>query len=159
VNTLLCKHSSIQAQLEETNLDLEQDFRNKLKEAELKCLRIEDEIYKIKEEKEQALIAITEAERQIMLWEKKIQLGRETKDALDPNVGATEIRDMQSEIHRMELRLLGLQKLQEKLVTEMEHAISRRQSIETKFSTTSSLDRESKEKDINKRRSRKKLQI
>lgn len=67
-----------------------------------------------------------------MLWEKKIQLGKETLAALDPKVGASEIREMEKEIHRMKLRLSQLTKVQEKLVVDMERAIYRHGDISEK---------------------------
>lgn len=48
---------------------------------------------------------IVDVENQIMLWEKKIQLERETQEALDPDYGQPEIKGMKKEIHRMQLRL------------------------------------------------------
>ena len=68
-----------------------------------------------------------------MLWDKKIQLAKETKSAIDPNIGATEIKEMSIEIHRMTLRYEALQKLQEKLICEMEKSIGRRSSIISRF--------------------------
>lgn len=41
--------------------------------------------------------------RQIMLWEKKIQLVKETRSAVDSEVGHGEIQTMKAEIHRMEV--------------------------------------------------------
>lgn len=38
-----------------------------------------------------------------MLWEKKTQLARETKAAVDVGVGKEEMHAMQAEIHRMEV--------------------------------------------------------
>jgi len=35
-----------------------------------------------------------------MLWEKKIELERETQAALDPEAGMAECRAMEKEIHR-----------------------------------------------------------
>ena len=69
----------------------------------------------------------------MMLWEKKIQLTKETQAALDPNIGSTEIRDMKLEIHRMKLRLKGLLRLQEKMIVEMEKAVYRREYIQMKL--------------------------
>ena len=71
--------------------------------------------------------------RQIMLWEKKIQLAKETQAALDPNVGATEIKDMQAEIHRMTLRHQSLLKLQEKMILDMEKSVERRETIAMRY--------------------------
>ena len=56
--------------------------------------------------------------RQILLWERKIQLEKEMQDALDPTIGQTEIVAMKREIHRMELRYEQLNKKQEKMIKE-----------------------------------------
>ncbi|KAJ3156999.1 Coiled-coil domain-containing protein 40 [Geranomyces variabilis] len=129
INTLLTRHAVVQNRLEENNLDLEVEFRAKLKTAELESLRLEQNVVDLRAEKTRALQGLIEAERQTMLWEKKIQLARETQAALDPNVGATEIREMEAEIHRMRLRHASMLKLQEKMVAEMEKSVWRRESI------------------------------
>jgi hypothetical protein len=74
----------------------------------------------------------------MMLWEKKIQLAKETAAALDPNIGASEIRDMTSEIHRMKLRHASMLKIQEKMITEMEASVHRRESISMRTRTKGS---------------------
>ncbi|KAI8800296.1 hypothetical protein BJ742DRAFT_881140 [Cladochytrium replicatum] len=135
INTLLSKHANVQAQLEENNLGLEQEFRAKLKRAELDAIHLQDEVERLTEERERALAGILESERQLMLWEKKIQLAKETQAALDPTVGATEIRDMTAEIHRMKLRYASLLKVQEKLIVEMEKSVERRESISIRTKT------------------------
>lgn len=68
-----------------------------------------------------------------MLWEKKIQLAKETQAALDPNVGATEIREMGVEIHRMKLRYNSMLKVQERMIAEMEKSVYRRDSISVRW--------------------------
>ena len=67
----------------------------------------------MKEEKADILAEIVEAERQILLWERKIQLEKEMQDALDPNIGQHEIVAMKKELHRMELKFDSLRKKQE----------------------------------------------
>ena len=42
-----------------------------------------------------------------MLWEKKTQLAREAKSAVDLEYGQGEIRAMKAEIHRMQVSLQG----------------------------------------------------
>jgi hypothetical protein len=71
--------------------------------------------------------------KQMMLWEKKIQLAKETQAALDPNIGPSETREMGLEIHRMTLRYESMLKLQEKMISEMEKSVYRRESISTKY--------------------------
>lgn len=60
-----------------------------------------------------------------MLWEKKTQLARETRAAVDSDVGQGEIRAMKAEIHRMSVRYSQLMKMQEKMIQDMEKAVSR----------------------------------
>ena len=79
----------------------------------------------LREEKERLLNSLVEAERQIMLWEKKTQLAKETKAAVDSEVGQGEIKAMKAEIHRMEVRYTQLMKQQEKMIQEMEKSVSR----------------------------------
>jgi len=52
---------------------------------------MQDNLDGIKEEKERLLNSLIEAERQIMLWEKKTQLAKETKEAVESDVGQGEI--------------------------------------------------------------------
>ena len=67
-----------------------------------------------------------------MLWEKKTQLARETRAAVDSEVGQGEIKAMKAEIHRMQVRYTQLMKQQEKMIQEMEKAVSRRDTIVTR---------------------------
>ena len=55
----------------------------------------------IKAEKARMCEEVIEAEKQVMLWERKIALEREMQQALDPSVGAIETTAMKKEIHRM----------------------------------------------------------
>ena len=59
---------------------------------------------------------LVETERQIALWERKIQLEREMQAALDPAAGAGALRAMRREVRRMELRLGELLRLRERLL-------------------------------------------
>lgn len=86
--------------------------------------------------KKDIMAEIVEVERQIMLWERKIQLQREMMEAVDPSVGEDVVGAMQKEIHRMELRYSELMRLQEKLVGEMERGISKRSVISMKGRAT-----------------------
>ncbi|VDN13930.1 unnamed protein product [Dibothriocephalus latus] len=63
--------------------------------------------------------------RHIMLWEKKVQLVNETKQAVDSSVGQGEIKAMESEIHRMELRKAQIARQQEMLIQALEKSVAR----------------------------------
>ena len=72
---------------------------------------------------------IVECERQILLWERKYQLEKEMQEALDPNVGQSEIEELKKELHRMELRYNSLIKEQSKILAEAERAIDKKEQI------------------------------
>ena len=55
------------------------------------------------------------------------------QDALDPNIGQTEIVAMKKEIHRMELRYEQLRKKQEEMIKDMERAVFKRETIQLKY--------------------------
>ena len=108
----------------------EGEFATKLKELELECTQMDGNIARVKAEKEELLNQIVEIEKQILLWERKIQLEKETQEAIDPEYGKAEIAGMKKEIHRMELRLNQLQREQERMIVEMEKAIGKREVIQ-----------------------------
>ena len=135
INRLVSEHGEKQQLLADENFLTETEFVQKLKELESGAIETEAKIVALKEEKEGLLVDTLEAEKQTMLLEKKIALERETQAALDPEVGAAEVRAMQREIHRMRLRYAQLQKRQETMITDMERAIYKRDNIETKGKT------------------------
>merc|ERR1711865_1140474 len=95
---------------------------------------MEQAIGGVKEEKHTMGAEIMEAERQVMLWERKIALEKEMQNALDPNIGQSEASAMEKEIHRMELRLAQpLASRQEQMIMEMERAIHKRDAISLKY--------------------------
>merc|ERR1719456_262119 len=118
--------------LSNSNQMLETEFVAKLREIEQASLEMEGSIRQVKDEKANMTQEIIEAERQVMLWERKIHLEREMQSALDPSVGQSESTAMKKEIHRMELRLDQLKRRQEQMIMEMERAIYKRDAITLK---------------------------
>ncbi|XP_029366377.1 coiled-coil domain-containing protein 40 [Echeneis naucrates] len=129
LNTLLSKNGQLSQALEEENAVTETEFLHKLKEAERESVQMQMKHEKTKEEKERLINSLVEAEQQIMLWEKKIQLAKETRSAVDSEVGQGDIQVMKAEIHRMEVRLNQLMKQQEVLLRESEATVARRETI------------------------------
>lgn len=93
---------------------------------EHEATKLEYNIDVIHEEKADLMNEIVECERQILLWERKYQLEKEMQEALDPNVGQSEIEELKKELHRMELRYNSLLKEQSKIVAEAERAIDKK---------------------------------
>merc|ERR1712110_798894 len=119
MNSSLIKNDQQTKSLTSSNQMMEMEFVQKLKEIEGSCLQMEQAIEQVKDEKGTMGAEIMEAERQVMLWERKIALEKEMQEALDPNIGQSEASAMEKEIHRMELRLAQLQRRQEQMIMEM----------------------------------------
>ena len=62
-----------------------------LQDAERESIQLQDKLDSLKEEKERLLNSLVEAQRQMMLWEKKTQLAKETRAAVDADFGQGEI--------------------------------------------------------------------
>jgi len=71
-----------------------------LQDAELESIELQEKLGNLKEEKERLLNSLVEAERQIMLWEKKTQIAKETKATVDADFGRGEIAVSQINVFR-----------------------------------------------------------
>merc|ERR1719446_1774837 len=133
MNGAIVKNDNRSKELSNSNAMMETEFVQKLKEIEAQCLSMEAQVGQVKEEKSAMTQDILEAERQVLLWDRKIALEKEMQMALDPNVGQAESSAMTKEIHRMELRLDQLKRRQESMINEMERAIHKRDAIALKY--------------------------
>lgn len=129
INGLIAESTKLQTDIATENRDKRNRFAGELREAESKSRERSIQIASKKEEKEVLFQQVVEAERQILLLEKKIQIERETAAALDPEFGQPEVKAMKKEIHRMEMRLSQLKRQQEKMITVMERTILKNEVI------------------------------
>ncbi|KAM8872571.1 coiled-coil domain-containing protein 40-like isoform 1-T1 [Synchiropus picturatus] len=123
LNCLLNKNGERSMALEQGNALMESDIVHKLKVEERETIEIQMRKERTQEEKESLLGSLLEAEPQVVLWEKKTELVKETL-----NVGSevqTEIQMMKTEIHRMEVHLSQLTKHQEYLLSKSEETASK----------------------------------
>ncbi|XP_072501328.1 coiled-coil domain-containing protein 40 [Notamacropus eugenii] len=140
-NTLICKNRCSTEELQQGNLVTENEFVRSLKASERESIELQEKLVYLNEEKQSLLSKLVEAEHQIMLWEKKIQLAKEMRAAVDSETGQAEIRTMRAEIHRMQVKHAQLKKQQEKMIREMEAAISHRDSFVTRGEGQSKIDK------------------
>ena len=133
LNELKYRHKFATVTLQDTNFNIEIQFKQKLKELENESFRFENQITQLKEEKADILCEIVEAERQILLWERKITIEKEMQETLDPTIGQKELVAMKKEIHRMELRYDVLRKKQEAQIQQMEQLVFKRETIQLKY--------------------------
>ena len=132
INALRDKNAKLHDALVTDNYILETEIVGELKDLEVEAVTLESKIESRTEEKKRVVAEVVETERQIMLWERKIQLEKETQAALDPDVGGDVVGAMKKEIGRMETRYNELKKRQERLMQEMEKAVYKRELITTK---------------------------
>ncbi|XP_053714250.1 coiled-coil domain-containing protein 40-like [Synchiropus splendidus] len=130
LNVLVNKSGHLTEALEQENMLMENNIIHRLKEEEQESFELLMKQEKTQEDKEQLINSLLEAERQIMLWERKAQLAKEIYSTVDSGVGQGEIQVMKAEIHRMEVRVNQLKKQQEKLLRESEATVARRESIQ-----------------------------
>merc|ERR1719274_554909 len=140
MNGSLAKNEKKIETLANSNQMMETEFIAKLKEIEQASSEMENNVRQVRREKEEMSEEIVEAERQVMLWERKIHLEREMQEALDPSVGQAETTAMKKEIHRMELRYEQLKRRQDQMIQEMERVIHKRDAIQLKYEPKASSD-------------------
>ncbi|XP_026636252.1 coiled-coil domain-containing protein 40 isoform X2 [Microtus ochrogaster] len=141
LNMLMDKNRCDSEQLQQSNLVAETEFVRTLKDAERETIQMEEKLTQLREEKTTLLNSLVEAEHQIMLWEKKIQLAKEMRASVDSDTGQTEIRAMKAEIHRMKVKHGQLLKQQERMIQDMELAVSRRETIVVQAEGQSKIDK------------------
>ena len=135
LNALISANHEQEGNLQNANFILEMECVDELKQAERECVSIQATIAETKNLKASILDEIVDTERQALLWEKKIQIDKETREALDPTVGQQETQNMEKEVHRMALRLEALKREQERLSGEMERAVLKRAIISSRYTT------------------------
>ncbi|NWR82279.1 CCD40 protein, partial [Furnarius figulus] len=129
LNVLIKKNNSSFEELQHAKILTENEFVQSLKAAEKESMEMQERYSQLTEEKERLLNSIVEAEHQVLLWEKKIQLAKEMKEALGSGSEQGEIHAMKAEIRKMQVRYGQLLKQQEKVVRDMEASVFRREMI------------------------------
>uniref|UniRef100_A0A8C6FEL0 Coiled-coil domain 40 molecular ruler complex subunit n=1 Tax=Monodon monoceros TaxID=40151 RepID=A0A8C6FEL0_MONMO len=141
LNVLMNQNRCSSEELQQGNLATEGEFVRALKASERETIEMQEKLNELREEKAAVLNSLVEAEHQIMLWDKKIQLAKEMRASVDSETGQTEIRAMKAEIHRMKVKHGQLLKQQEKMIQDMELAVARRETISTRAEGQCKMDK------------------
>lgn len=133
-STVLCeilfKKRNQKTNLDRNNVLLQSVYDTKLKDSELACLQIEADISDIEEDKVTLSKHVIEVNREYLEWEKKLQLVKETlSNVKEERSEGGEVGNMRQEIHKMQVIYSQLKRAQEKLIKDLDHCISRRESI------------------------------
>nr|XP_056704614.1 coiled-coil domain-containing protein 40 [Euleptes europaea] len=129
LHMLINKNSTNSEELQQGNTIMENEFVRALKGAERESIELQEKLDQLHEEKERLINSLVETECQMMQWEKKIQIAKEMRAAVDSETGQGEIQAMKSEIHRMQVRYNQLKRQQERMMRDMEAAVARRETI------------------------------
>jgi len=104
-----------------------------LKEIEKEVEKLEIKIGESEQSKDGVLVKLLDVERQILSWEKKIQLEKDTHAALNSSEHVNQTKGMEKEIHRMHHRLELINYEEERMIREMELAVHKREDIAVKY--------------------------
>jgi coiled-coil domain-containing protein 40 len=91
LNSLISSNQELAAALEDKHFQLQQAVMCELKEQEAEAQTLENAVTECSTKKKELLSEVLETERQIMLWERKLQLDKEMQELLDPTVGQVRI--------------------------------------------------------------------
>ncbi|GAB4817322.1 hypothetical protein N2152v2_004368 [Parachlorella kessleri] len=126
LNSLLAETTGLHTSLNEDNFLLETKITNQLKDMEEQWASLQSQIEALRAEKKEIVASVVEAEKEVLVMERKVQLEREMQDAIDPNYGNEETTVLRKEISRLQHRYGELLSEQERLVQEMERAVMKR---------------------------------
>lgn len=132
VNTLLSKNADTKQAVANDAFLLENDLVRRLEEKNRAAIQLQHKVDETRKAKADVFQQIMDCERDIMFWERKLQISRETEMAMDPTVGKAEIEKMKKEISFMEQRVGQLEREQKFLIEEMTRLVDRREIIRSK---------------------------
>ena len=132
LNTIISEQKVRLGVLGEENLSVETKFVETLQLLEADAHKLEEATGAANTARAATMAGLTEAHRQVLFWEKKIKISKETHQVLDPKVGTAEICEMKKEIRRMELKNSKLVAQVTDTKKMLEKALERRATIEQK---------------------------
>lgn len=107
-----------------------QETVDKLKDAEMNVLGLEQELLELGQEIDEFKNQVKDKHYEALSWETKFKLALEAKKMRDDELAkSSEIGIMKSEIHRMEVKYEQLKKIQEKMVQALENSVYHRDHI------------------------------
>ncbi|XP_070155282.1 coiled-coil domain-containing protein 40 [Polyergus mexicanus] len=130
MNTQLVIQKGLREELEDKNSITKNEGMQSLEDAELNLIKMQSNLNQLYEEKMLLKDNLDAVQQESLSWEKKVQLMQETMKKLrDERSSGGDIAVMKSEIHKMEMRLSHLRRVQEKLIHDMEFCVARRDII------------------------------
>ncbi|EZA53658.1 Coiled-coil domain-containing protein [Ooceraea biroi] len=137
MSTQLMVQKELKEQLEDKTVVTKIAGLQSLREAELNLIKLRTDLKQLYEEKAFLQDDLDAVKQESLSWEKKVQLTQEAvKKLREERSSGGDIAVMKSEIHKMEMRLSHLRRIQEKLIHDMEFCVTRRDIILDKVMST-----------------------
>lgn len=133
LNDLIDQNNRQKAEIENSLAVKQMEHEREIAELEEKSQLLESQIADVKSDKSKLMEETQEVKDEIKMWEEKIQLEKDAKEALQTSEEAIDIKGMEKEIQKMKQRLETLNRTQEQLVRDMELAIHKREDIAVKY--------------------------
>lgn len=129
-NAVLAEQRELRDNLQDKNLIIKDEYTRTLQESETELVKLQSNFKDLTNEKSMLEEKLRDVNWDYLSWEKKVKLAAETTKVIkeEHNPGG-DVAVMKSEIHKMEMRLSYLKKVQEKMIKDMEHCVSRREMI------------------------------
>jgi len=129
LNDLIEQNTRRQAEYENKIAVHAMEFERELLELSQQATRLENQLAEVQSNNKKMLNEIKDTQDQVKVWEKKIQVEKETQEELHTSKDAIDTKGMEKEIQRMKHRLESLVRTQEQLLRDMELAIHKREDI------------------------------
>ncbi|KYN01618.1 Coiled-coil domain-containing protein 40, partial [Cyphomyrmex costatus] len=130
LNSQLVIQKGLKEELEDKNSITKTEGIQSLEDAELNLIKLQNDLKRSYEEKALLKDNLDAVQQESLSWEKKVKLMQETmKKMKEERSNGGDISAMKSEIHKMEMRLSHLRRVQEKLIHDMEFCVARRDII------------------------------
>ena len=129
LNDLIEQNTRRQSEYENKIAVHAMEFERELLELSQQATRLECQLAEVQTNNKKMLDEIKDTQDQVKVWEKKIQVEKETQEELHTSKDAIDTKGMEKEIQRMKHRLESLVRTQEQLLRDMELAIHKREDI------------------------------
>ena len=133
LNDFIDKKTKVLTDVTNDIIVINQDKDRVLREIQDEINRIGNELNETTAAKNKKVDDILELERQILQWEKKIQLEKDTRTALTSSEHALQVKGMEKEINRMNILLSKLQKKEENIVREIELEMHKKEDLSSRY--------------------------
>ena len=132
LNDLIEQNARSQTEYQNKIAVSDMEYEREMAELHQYSIELDKQISEVQSNRKKLFDVLTDTEEQVKVWERKIQVEKETQEELQTSKDAIDTKGMEKEIQRMKHRLETLIRTQEQLLRDMELAIHRREDIAIK---------------------------